>query len=62
MAGWGAHYRRGVPLPPTVTAFGPVRWLQPPLDPDLATCREIDIFGAVRTTLRAAAQTPCGLS
>lgn len=59
----GVHTISGaVPLPPTVTAFGSVRWLQPPHDPDLATCREIDVFAAVRTALRDVAQVEGGCS
>lgn len=59
----GVHTISGaVPLPPTVTAFGSVRWLQPPHDPDLATCREIDVFAAVRTALRDVAQVEGGRS
>jgi hypothetical protein len=42
-----------LPLPPSATPFGPVRWQRRPTTPDLAGCREIDVFGAVRTTLRA---------
>lgn len=37
-----------VPLPPT--PLGLVDWLQPPHSSGLANCREIDVFGAVRTT------------
>lgn len=51
---WPAAVRSvcgAVPLPPTVTAFGPVHWVQPPHGCGLANCREIDVFGAVRTTL-----------
>jgi hypothetical protein len=51
-----------VPLPPTVTALGPVCWLRPPHDPDLATCREFDVFAAVRTALRDVAQVEGGCS
>ncbi len=53
----GVHPVTGmVPLPPSATVSGPVRWHQPPPDPDLRACREIDVFGAVRTTLHAAAR------
>ncbi|MGH4021486.1 MAG: hypothetical protein ACRDT0_20095 [Pseudonocardiaceae bacterium] len=52
----GVHTVTGaLPLPPSTTPLGPITWHQPPSTPDLRTCREIDIFGAVRTTLRAAA-------
>ncbi|MGH8571611.1 MAG: hypothetical protein ACREX8_03415, partial [Gammaproteobacteria bacterium] len=47
-------------LPPSTTPFGPLRWEQLPPDPNLAGCREIDIFGAVHTTLHAAAYTEGG--
>lgn len=53
----GVHTIGGaVPLPPTATVLGPVCWLRPPHDPDLATCRELDVFAAVRTVLRDVAQ------
>lgn len=51
-----------VALPPSPTVSGPVRWHQPPADPDLRACREIDVFGAVRTTLHAAARAQGGRS
>ncbi len=52
----GVHPVTGaLPLPPSTTRQGTVRWNQPPRNPDLRTCREIDVFGAVHTTLRAAA-------
>lgn len=38
-------------LPPTVTARGPIMWTQPPQLHSLRRCREIDLFGAVRTAL-----------
>lgn len=44
-------------LPPSLTALGPVAWRRAPTGPDLAGCREIDVFSAVRTVLRAAAHT-----
>jgi hypothetical protein len=50
----GVHTIGAVPLPPTTTALGPVRWLKPPHDDDLAGCREIDLFGTVRTVLAGA--------
>ncbi|MDQ4010425.1 MAG: hypothetical protein M3228_06955 [Actinomycetota bacterium] len=41
-------------LPPSRTPHGPVRWYQQaPCDP-LASCREIDVFAAMRTAGRAA--------
>jgi len=43
-----------LPLPPSTSPFGPIRWQQRPTTPNLSGCREIDIFGAVHTTLRAA--------
>lgn len=48
-------------LPPSATPFGPVRWQRRPTTADLAGCREIDVFGAVHTTLRAAADAGCGI-
>ncbi len=44
-----------VPLPPSLTPLGPIRWYEPPQDAALRASREIDVFGAVNTTLRAAA-------
>ncbi len=38
-------------LPPTVTLRGPITWTQPPQTDSLRLCREIDLFGAVRTAL-----------
>ncbi|MGH3889223.1 MAG: hypothetical protein ACRDSZ_22140 [Pseudonocardiaceae bacterium] len=38
-------------LPPTVTARGPITWIQPPRADSLRLCREIDLFGALRTAL-----------
>ncbi len=38
-------------LPPTVTPRGPIIWTQPPLADSLRLCREIDLFGALRTAL-----------
>ncbi|MPZ67490.1 MAG: hypothetical protein GEU83_19015 [Pseudonocardiaceae bacterium] len=59
----GVHPVTGMlPLPPSVTPLGPIHWYEPPHDPDLRACREIDIFGAVRTTLRAAAHAQGGQS
>ncbi|MGH8920652.1 MAG: hypothetical protein ACRD0H_20350 [Actinomycetes bacterium] len=49
-----------LPLPPSATPSGPVRWQRRPTTPDLTECREIDIFGAVHTTLRAAADAGYG--
>lgn len=42
-----------VALPPSTTPHGPVTWQRAPEEPELPICREIDIFGAVCTTLRA---------
>lgn len=39
-------------LPPTVTPRGPVTWVHPPQENSLRFCREIDLFGALRTALR----------
>jgi hypothetical protein len=39
-------------LPPTATPRGPITWIQPPQEDSLQLCREIDLFGALRTTLR----------
>jgi hypothetical protein len=39
-------------LPPTVTPRGPITWTQPPQQDSLQLCREIDLFGALRTALR----------
>ncbi|MGH3925541.1 MAG: hypothetical protein ACRDTT_22240 [Pseudonocardiaceae bacterium] len=47
-------------VPPSTTPFGSLRWEQLPPDQRLSGCREIDIFGAVHTTLRAAADTGYG--
>lgn len=38
-------------LPPTVTPRGPVTWIHPPWADSLRLCREIDLFGALRTAL-----------
>lgn len=49
----GVHRVTGtVLLPPTVTPRGPVTWVQPPQENSLQFCREIDLFGALRTALR----------
>lgn len=43
-----------LPLPPTVTPCGPVTWVDLPAGAEaLRLCREIDVFAAVRTALRA---------
>jgi hypothetical protein len=39
-------------LPPTVTPHGPITWTQPPQEDSLRGCREIDLFGALRTARR----------
>ena len=38
-------------LPPTVTARGPITWARSPGEDSLRLCREIDLFGALRTAL-----------
>lgn len=38
-------------LPPTVTPRGRITWVRPPGKDSLRLCREIDLFGAVRTAL-----------
>ncbi|MGH3815672.1 MAG: hypothetical protein ACRDUV_25000 [Pseudonocardiaceae bacterium] len=38
-------------LPPTATPRGPISWIQPPQPDSLRGCREIDLFGALRTAL-----------
>ena len=38
-------------LPPTMTIDGPITWVQPPSRDSLRLCREIDVFGALRTAL-----------
>ncbi|MGH3917040.1 MAG: hypothetical protein ACRDTC_27055 [Pseudonocardiaceae bacterium] len=38
-------------LPPTVTPRGPVTWIHPPQANSLRFCREIDLFGALRTVM-----------
>ncbi len=38
-------------LPPTATPRGPITWTQPPQQDSLRLCREIDLFGALRTAL-----------
>ncbi|MGH4017948.1 MAG: hypothetical protein ACRDT0_01615, partial [Pseudonocardiaceae bacterium] len=44
-----------LPLPPTVTPHGPVRWAQPPRPDALRMqCREIDLLSAACTALRPA--------
>jgi hypothetical protein len=51
---WPAGVRRitGVLLlPPTVTPLGPITWARPPGVDSLRLCREIDLFGALRTAL-----------
>jgi hypothetical protein len=48
----GVHRITGVLLlPPTVTPRGPITWARPPREDSLRLCREIDLFGAVRTVL-----------
>ena len=49
----GVHRASGtLPLPPTKTAGGPVTWVHPPEADALRLCREVDVFGALRTALR----------
>ncbi|MGH3889062.1 MAG: hypothetical protein ACRDSZ_21325 [Pseudonocardiaceae bacterium] len=49
----GIHRSTGTfPLPPTKTANGPVTWVQPPEADALRLSREIDVFAALRITLR----------
>lgn len=36
-------------LPPTMTIDGPVTWVHPPSSDSLQLCREIDVFGALRS-------------
>lgn len=40
------------PLPPTMTLRGPITWAYAPEADALCLCREIDVFGALRTALR----------
>lgn len=48
----GVHRATGIfPLPPTMAVRGPVTWVYTPEADALHLCREIDIFGAVRTAL-----------
>ncbi|MGH8963751.1 MAG: hypothetical protein ACRDXB_00210, partial [Actinomycetes bacterium] len=47
-----AHRITGTfPLPPTMTPYRPITWAKPPDADALRLCREIDIFGALRTAL-----------
>ncbi|MGH4009973.1 MAG: hypothetical protein ACRDTH_17780 [Pseudonocardiaceae bacterium] len=39
-------------LPPTMTPRGPITWIRPPERNSLRLCREIDLFGALRTALK----------
>jgi hypothetical protein len=51
---WPAQVHRvtgALLLPPTVTSRGPITWIQPPQENSLRLCREIDLFGALRTAL-----------
>jgi hypothetical protein len=49
----GVHRATGaLPLPPTMTARGPITWMYPPEANALQLCREIDVFAALRTALR----------
>lgn len=52
---WPSEVHRAsgsLPLPPTTTPHGPITWVHPPPSNALQLCREIDVFGAVRTALR----------
>lgn len=52
--GWpdGVHPVTGtLLLPPTVTVWGPVSWIRPPVPHALRLCREIDVLAALRTAL-----------
>jgi hypothetical protein len=42
-------------LPPTVTPRGPITWARAPREDSLLLCREIDLFGALRTALSESA-------
>lgn len=49
----GVHRTTGAfPLPPTMTPRGPITWVHPPEADALHLCREVDVFGALRTALR----------
>ncbi|MGH3778985.1 MAG: hypothetical protein ACRDRR_25170 [Pseudonocardiaceae bacterium] len=53
MLPWPAGVNRvttHLPLPPTLTPRGPIRWVHPPHENSLRLCREIDVLAAVRTT------------
>lgn len=41
-----------LPLPPTITAHGPLTWVHPPQADALHQCREFEVFAAARTALR----------
>jgi hypothetical protein len=43
--------RYGVALPPTDTPRGSITWIHSPQADSLRRCREIDLFGALRTAL-----------
>lgn len=49
-----------LPLPPTVTPAGPVSWAHLPDGHALGFCREIDLFGAVRTLTQPVLEKPGG--
>jgi hypothetical protein len=42
---------RALMLPPTKTLYGPITWVQRPSRNSLRLCREIDVFGALRSAL-----------
>ncbi len=49
----GVHRATGIfPLPPSLAVRGPVTWVHTPEAEALRMCREVDVFGAVRTALR----------
>jgi hypothetical protein len=41
-----------LPLPPTMTAHGPITWVHPPHADALHQYREFEVFAALRTALR----------
>jgi hypothetical protein len=45
------EYSFGLLLLPTITPRGPITWTRPPQHNSLRLCREINIFGALRTVL-----------
>lgn len=48
----GVHRVTGtLPLPPTSTSYGPVRWVRPPQPHALKLCREVDVLLALSAAL-----------